>query len=222
MINQNSLVTLDIPKLMEAQQTVRNADEAKAYLARLELLHGILEGALAKMQRDKKLGEIPPDFIIQKARAVVHALSAAPAADNVLVTSFASKLKAANVADADADASRAKALSVVDNGVLPAYRRISAYLAQIEASAPHDTGLSRLPNGAALYKAMIRHMTDSDLDPEAVHQTGLNEVTRISGEMDTLLRAQGYTQGSVGARVAGMAAEPRFVQTCVRGLPTRP
>ncbi|MEP6880473.1 MAG: DUF885 family protein, partial [Dokdonella sp.] len=208
-INQNSGITVDIPKLMEAQQTVRDENEAKIYLARLESFPGILDGALARMRHDVELGAIPPDFIIHKSRAVVDAFSKGPAAKNVLYASFVSKLKAANVAKADTYA--ASALKTVNKGVLPAYRRISSYLAEIEPKAPHDAGLWRLPKGPALYKAMIRHMTDSDLDPDQVHQTGLDEVARISGEMDTLLSAQGYTEGSVGARMTAMSAEPRFV-----------
>ena len=209
LINQNSGVTVDIPKLMEAQQTVRNADEAKEYLTRLELFPQILDGALAKMKHDVDLGAIPPDFIIQKAKAVVDAFSAIPAADNVLYTSFVSKMKAAAVPDADSYA--AKALTVVGDGVLPAYTRISAYLGEIEPLAPHDAGLWRLPNGAALYKAMIRHMTDSDLDPEEVHQIGLDEVARITAEMDTLLHAEGYAEGTVGERIIAMSADPKYV-----------
>jgi uncharacterized protein (DUF885 family) len=208
-INQNSGVTVDIPKLMEAQQNVRNADEAKEYLERLERFPGILDGALAKMRHDVSLGAIPPDFIVQKAKAVVDAFSATPAVDNVLVTSLASKLKAADVADADDYATRAQ--KIVASGVLPAYQRISAYLGEIAPLAPHDAGLWRLPNGAALYKAMIRHMTDSDLDADEVHQIGLDEVARIAGEMDGLLREQGYTEGTVGERMIKLAADPRYV-----------
>ncbi len=208
-ITQNSGVTVDIPKLMEAQQNVRSADDAKNYLVRLESLADILDGALAKMRHDVELGAIPPDFIIHKSKAVVDAFVAAPAAENVLYANFVSKLKAANVADADSYST--KALSLVGDGVLPAYRRISAYLAEIEPKAPHDAGLWRLPNGAALYKATIRHMTDSDLDANQVHQIGLDEVARISAEMDSLLRAQGFTEGSVGARMTAMSAESRFV-----------
>lgn len=208
-INQNSGVTVDIQKLMEAQQTVRNAAEAKEYLERLGRYPEILDGALAKMRHDVDLGAIPPDFIVRKAKAVVDAFAAIPAADNVLVTSFASKLKAADVADAEAYS--AKALEIIGNGVLPAYQRISVYLGEIEPLAPHDAGVWRLPNGAALYKAMIRHMTDSDLDAEEVHQIGLKEVARITAEMDVLLREQGYTEGTVGERMIALAADPRFV-----------
>ncbi len=208
-ITQNSGVTLDITKLMEAQHTVRNGDEAREYLARLERVPGILDGALAKLRHDVELGAIPPDFIVQKSKAVVDAFAAIPAADNVLVTSFTKKLDAAKVADADAHS--AKALELIETGVLPAYRRISAYLAEIAPRAPHDAGVWRLPNGPALYKAMIRHMTDSDLDPEEVHQIGLAEVARITAEMDRLLRDQGFTKGTVGERMIALAADSRYV-----------
>ncbi|MEO6382902.1 MAG: DUF885 family protein, partial [Thermomonas sp.] len=113
-ITQNSGVTVDIPKLMEAQQNVRNADEAKQYLARLESLPGILDGALAKMRHDVALGVIPPDFIIHKAKVVVDAFAAIPASENVLYASFVGKLQTANVSDADIYS--AKALSLVDQG----------------------------------------------------------------------------------------------------------
>ncbi len=208
-INQNSGPAVDIPKLMEAQHLVRNAVEAKEYLNRLEALPGVLDGALAKLRHDVELGATPPDFIISKARAVIDAFAFAPAVDNVLHASFVTKLKTGNVADADEFSSRA--LAMVGDGVLPAYRRISVYLKEIEPLAPHDAGVWRLPNGEAFYKAMIRHMTDSDLDPASVHQIGLDEVKRITDEMDGLLRAQGYVDGAVGARMAAMAKNPDLV-----------
>jgi uncharacterized protein (DUF885 family) len=208
-INQNSGVAVDIPKLMEAQQNVRNADEARAYLERLGRFPGILDLALSKLRHDVELGAVPPDFIVHKAKVVVDAFSATPAVDNVLVTSFAGKLKAADIADSDGYVTQAQ--EIVASGVIPAYQRISAYLGEIAPLAPHDAGLWRLPNGTALYKAMIRHMTDSDLDAEEVHQTGLDEVARITGEMDGLLREQGYTQGTVGERMIKLAADPRYV-----------
>lgn len=208
-ITQNSGPTVDIPNLMEAQQAVTNADQAKVYLARLEQIAGTLDGALDKLRHDVELGAIPPDFIVSKSKAVVDAFAAGPAAENVFYSSFVAKLAKAEVADADGFA--AQALALVDESVLPAYRRVSAYLAEIEPLAPHDAGIWRLPNGEALYKAMIRHMTDTDLDAESIHQTGLEEVERISAEMDVLLRAQGYVDGTVGERMVAMGSEARFV-----------
>jgi len=208
-ITQNSGPTVDIPNLMEAQQAVTNADEAKVYLARLAEIPAALDGALDKLRHDVALGAIPPDFIIGKSRDVVEAFVAGPADQNVFYSSFVAKLAKADVADAQALA--AQALTLVEAEVLPAYSRVSAYLTQIEPLAPHDAGVWRLPNGEALYAAMIRHMTDTDMDADSIHQIGLAEVDRISAEMDVLLQAQGYVDGSVGERMIAMGSEERFV-----------
>lgn len=207
-INQMSGPAVDTAKLLEAQHAVVDAAQARDYLARLAAMPGMLDGALARMQHDVALGAIPPDFIIDATRITVDAFAQTPAADNVLVTSFRTKLDKAKVPGADGFVAQAEA--AVADGVLPAYRRISAYLAEIRPQAPHDAGIWRLPNGDALYRAMIRQMTDSELEPEAVHQIGLDEVARIAAEMDTLLRAQGYTEGTIGERMQKLGAEPRF------------
>ena len=208
-INQLSGPTLSIPNLMGSQHSVADVEQARRYLARLAALPGVLDDALAKLRHDVALGAIPPDFVIDKTRAVVDKFAAPRAADHSLVTGFRSRLDKAGVAGA-ADLA-AQAQSLVDEGVLPAYRRISAYLAEIRPQAPHDAGIWRLPQGDALYRAMVRQMTDSDLDPEEVHRIGLAEVARIAAEMDALLRAQGYATGSIGERMLALGAEKRFV-----------
>ena len=84
-------------------------------------------------------------------------------------------------------------------------------MGEIKASAPHDAGLWRLPNGEALYAAMIRHMTDSNLSADEIHRTGLSEVGRISQQMDEILRSEGYGEGSVGDRMQQLNVESRFL-----------
>ena len=208
-INQISGPTVDIPSLMEAQQSVKDEDEAEVYIARLARLPATLDGALDKVRHDAALGAIPPDFIVEKTKAVVDAFAAVPASESVLYVSFVDKLDQARIAGADQFASRA--LAIVGDEILPAYHRVSDYLAELKSTAPHEAGVWRLPNGEALYKAMIRHMTDSDLVAEDVHQIGLDEVIRITAEMDTILRANGYENGTVSARMAELGADERFV-----------
>jgi uncharacterized protein (DUF885 family) len=139
---------------------------------------------------------------------VVDTFAAVPAAQQPLVTSFRTRLATAKVEGADAFVAQAQAL--VGDEVIPAYRRISAYLATIRPQAPHDAGIWRLPNGDALYRALIRQMTDVERDPAEVHRIGLEEVARIGAEMDALLRTHGYTKGTVGERMQALGAEPRF------------
>jgi uncharacterized protein (DUF885 family) len=208
-IVQNSGPTVDIPNFLNSQQPVTNAAEAEAYLARLAGVRGALDGALESYRHGVQQGAIPPDFIVEKSLAVVEAFIEPAAGQNALYVSFADKLETAGIENAEAYADRA--LQIIDADVIPAYQRIADYMGEIRASAPHDAGIWRLPDGEALYAAMIRHMTDSDVSADDVHQTGLDEVDRITREMDAILRAEGYTEGTVGERMQKLNVEPRFL-----------
>ncbi|MCH5373287.1 MAG: DUF885 domain-containing protein, partial [Planctomycetes bacterium] len=208
-IVQNSGPTVDIPNFLTSQQPVTNAEEAEAYLVRLASVREALDGALESYRHGVQQGAIPPDFIVEKSLAVVEAFIEPPADQNPMYVSFADKLEAAGVENAQDYADRA--LKIIDAEVVPGYRRIADYMGEIRASAPHDAGIWRLPDGEALYAAMIRHMTDSDLSAEEIHQTGLDEVDRITQEMDAILRAEGYTEGTVGERMQRLNVEPRFL-----------
>jgi len=208
-IVQNSGPTVDIPNFLSSQQPVTDAAEAEAYLVRLAGVKDALDGALESYRHGVQAGAIPPDFIVDRSLAVVEAFIKGPAGENSLYVSFVDKLEAAGIESFEAYADRA--LRIIDADVIPAYRRIADYMGEIRASAPHDAGIWRLPNGAALYAAMIRHMTDSNLSAEEIHRTGLDEVDRITREMDQLLRAEGYAEGTVGDRMLKLNVEPRFL-----------
>ncbi len=208
-IVQNSGPTVDIPNFLSSQQPVTNATEAEAYLVRLASVKGALDGALQSYRHGVRQGAIPPDFIVDKSLAVVEAFAAPTADKNAIYLSFVERLQQAEVENAQGYADRA--LKIIDADVIPAYQRIADYMGEIRASAPHDAGVWRLPDGEALYAAMIRHMTDSNLSADDIHQTGLDEVDRITREMDVILRSQGYVEGSVGERIQELNVEPRFL-----------
>jgi uncharacterized protein (DUF885 family) len=58
---------------------------------------------------------------------------------------------------------------------------------------------------------MLKQFTTTDYTPDQVHQLGLAEVARIQAEMDTLLRAQGLTDGTVAERMKALGEDPRFL-----------
>jgi len=208
-IVQNSGPTVDIPNFLNSQQPVTNEAEADAFLLRLASVEEALDGALESYRQGVAQGAIPPDFIVDRSLEVVEAFLEPAADQNPLYLSFTGKLELAGIANAQAYADQA--LEIIDMSVLPAYGRIADYLGEIRSSAPHDAGVWRLPNGDALYAAMIRQMTDSTMSPDEIHRIGLDEVNRITHEMDEILRANGYTDGTVGERMQLLNVEPRFL-----------
>jgi len=208
-INQISGPTVDIPNFLNSKQAVNNGEQAEAYLVRLANVQDALDSALESFRLAVSKGAIPPDFVIDKSLAVVESFVEAPAEQNPIYTSFLERLDAANVEGAAAYAEQA--LTIISGEVIPAYTRIGDYLAEIRASAPHEAGIWRVPRGEALYAAMVRHMTDSERSPDEVHQIGLDEVERITREMDAILRSEGYSEGSVGERMQQLNSEERFL-----------
>lgn len=205
---QNAGPIVDVPNLMQAQQKVTNAAEAEAWLKRLSAFAATIDASREKIAADAKLGVTAPDFIITKIKNVVAASTAAEPAKNAMVADFAKKLRDADVTGADAYAARAARIMADD--VYPAQKRLLAELEAQAKTATHDAGVWRLPNGEALYAAMIRQMTDTTMSADAIHDTGLKEVARISAEMDAILKANGYKDGTVGARMTKLGEEARF------------
>jgi uncharacterized protein (DUF885 family) len=208
-IVQNSGPTVDIPNFLSSLQPVNNAADAEAFLVRLETVGDALDGALESYRHGVQQGAIAPDFIVEKSLGVVEAFLAPAPDQNPIYLSFSEKLQEAGIENAQEYSDRA--LQLIDSGVLPAYQRIADYLGEIRSSAPHDAGIWRLPDGEALYAAMIRHMTDSDMTADEIHQIGLDEVDRITREMGEILRSEGYTEGTVGDRIQQLNVDERFL-----------
>lgn len=197
-----------VPKLLASQHGVQTAADAEHYLARLAAYGAAIDQAIAKIEHDRKLGVVPPAFAIDGALESLAARSAGEPGDHPLATGLGEKTRAAGLDDPEAWTARAAAK--VREVVFPANARLAAKLASLREEAVADAGIWRLPQGAALYQAMILHMTDTTRSPQQIHDIGLAEVTRITAEMEAILRAEGYTEGGVGERMTALGKEARF------------
>ncbi len=187
---------VEIPAILEDKMAVRTRVDAMAYLTRLNNYALVLDDAVRKMEFDNELGVLPPDFSIDRTIENLTESIRVPAAENSLVTSFSQKLNDAGLERADEFV--AQAIDLVDEQVYPATRRMIEALAAVRPMASHEAGIGRLPNGAALYRAMITQMTDTTLSPEEIHAIGLVEVERIHGEMDVLLQSHWFNRRDRG------------------------
>jgi uncharacterized protein (DUF885 family) len=202
-----------LPSFLLSSHVVKNEKLARNYLKRLEAMGDKLDAVTAEMQRQARLGVIEPVALLDKAEiGIKDTVSPAPEA-NPLVTTFTERMKGAKGVDAKLSDSLTKdAAEALKTRVYPAYARMTAALEVVRPQAATQTaGVSRLPDGAAYYAAMLKEMTTTDYTPEQVHQLGLSEVTRITAEMDALLKTQGLDKGTVGERVKALQTDERFL-----------
>lgn len=193
----------EVPDFLDNQHRVEDAAGADAFLARLEAFAGVLDGETEKVREDAGQGVVPPDFVIDRALPQIRTLRDTPAADMAMIQSLVRKAGALNLSGYDA-----RAAAIVDEKVKPALSRQIAALEAIRPGAVHDAGVWRLPDGEAFYANGLKANTTTNLSAAEIHALGKEQVAEISAEIDAILKAQGYTQGTVGERVQALNKQP--------------
>jgi uncharacterized protein (DUF885 family) len=193
----------EVPDFLDSQHRVKDAADADAYLSRLEAFPAAMDGELARQRADAAKGVFAPDYILDTTMKMQAALRDQPAAQTVLVTSFVKKLK-----DAGLPPERARqAERIVAEKIFPALDRQRALVQALRAKASHDAGVWRLPDGEAFYAA-AEAATTTRLTGDEIHRIGLDQVAEISARIDTILKGQGMSQGSVGDRLVELNKRP--------------
>jgi uncharacterized protein (DUF885 family) len=205
-VSQLSGAYQGVPDFLESQHPVKTKADADAYLSRLAAFSTAVDQESEQVRHDAGLGCSPPDFVIDKTLIQLQALRGAPADKSNLVSSLATRAKAAGV-DGDWGAGAAK---IYEGQVQPALDRQIALLRDLRAKAPHDAGVWRLPKGQDYYRQSLAQATTTNLSPAEVHKLGLDKVAELSAQIDTAMKAQGYSKGTVGERFRALYDDPKF------------
>ena len=196
-----------VPDFLDTQHPVRDAQDAEYYLSRLQDFAANLVHEADRIRHDASIGVIPPDFIIDKTLGSLEQMRATPAAETTLVRSLARRAGEAGLSGEYA----ARATQLVAGPIAQGLEAEIAALRAIRPQAVHEAGVWRLPAGESYYQYGIRANTTTTMTGDEVHRIGLDQVADLQSQLDTLLRAQGYTRGSVGDRLNAMNLEERFL-----------
>jgi len=194
-----------VPDFLGSQHVIETKADADAYLSRLEAFATVMDQEIERVRRDVDLGVIPPDFVIERTLTQMNGLRAEPG-QSPLVTSVAERAAAKGI---DGDYA-GQAQAIYADKVLPALERQIALMGELAPRAVHDAGVWRLPDGEAYYEHALRASTTTTLTAEEVHQMGLEQARQLSARADVILKAEGYSQGSVGERIAALFKDPKY------------
>ncbi|GAM98348.1 hypothetical protein U91I_01981 [alpha proteobacterium U9-1i] len=198
-----------IPDFLDSRHAITNRAEADAYIARLSAYARQLDQESAMIAEDAANGMIPPDFCIRGAVSQLQSFANRQPAQTVLVESITRRVgEVAEIAAADKTALSTQAETIVRDEVLPAYRRQIEALNAVLPRATHDAGIWARPQGAEMYEAALRNYTTTNMTADEIHNMGVELVNSINGEMDTILKAQGMTRGTVAERMAALQRRP--------------
>ena len=203
---QNVGAYLDVPRFLDAEHPIETRADAEAYLARLQSYPTQLDGELERMKSARAAGLVPPDFLLDKAITAMGATAKDAANGGALVESIERRTKAKAIPGDWAGQAR----TIAQQQVLPALQRQLAELKAERAVAKSEPGMWARPHGDDYYRWALKASTTTTMSPDEVHRMGIDQVNELHGRMDPILKAIGYTKGSVGERMKQLAKDPRY------------
>lgn len=199
---------LELVNFLTTTHPIRQSRDVENYLARLALVAPRIDEGIAEAKAAAAAGMIPPRFVLQRVIEQLDGFTASKPADNPFVATLDKRITALGVAVSAEQRSQfvAAAEKEVTASIIPAYTRVRALLAGQLPAATDDAGVWRLPNGGDYYAASLESLTTTQLTPAEIHAIGLREVTRIEGEMESILQQLGYREGTLQSRVEKLNA----------------
>ena len=196
----------DVPDFLSSTHPVASADDAEAYLSRMAAMARNIEQEVERSRDEAAMGVIPQSFIIAKTLTQTRAAlaDAARGADSGMAMVLDRKARAAALTGDW----RARAGQYAAGSIAAALEQQVRLLEQLAPRSVTEAGVSRLPQGREFYQTCLRQHTSTALTAEEAHQRGLEEVRDYEGRLEPLLRAQGLSTGSVGARLTALGERP--------------
>src|SRR5216117_3798383 len=211
-VNQLFGVQNQFPSFMANTHRLLNRKDCDYYVMRLDALQKKFDQTLDGLKVREQKQILPPRFVVEEVIKEMTEFIGKPASENILATSF--KTRAAKIdklSETDRTDFQARVESAITNKVYPAYQKLIDYFRELLPKTTTDDGVWKLPDGDAFYAYKLHENTTTTLKPDEVHELGLREVSRIEGEMRTILDANGFAGQPTGEAMDKLAKDPRFL-----------
>jgi uncharacterized protein (DUF885 family) len=162
-------------------------EDAAKFVKRAKLMGPYLDDQIANLREGKARGRVAVRDAVQKTIDQLTRINATPA------ESLGIWKPAAAPRPSWSEAARARFANdlaeAIRTSVIAGMERYRAFLEKeiLPVSRPSEkAGLSALPGGLECYRQMIRVHTSLDLTPEAIHQIGLEEISKFRSDLAAL------------------------------------
>lgn len=211
-VNQINGPLIDVPDQMVTSQPLNTESEVLVYIKRLEAFDGFVQSVVAKLDADVNKSWIPPKVIIEQSIKGLQSFIEPTVKAHPLYIRLRDDLaKLTEIAPERRDDLLAQAEQAIEQNVYGSYGLMIHLQQQLLTKARPEAGIWAQPNGAAYYREAVKLLGDTDMTPDAIHQLGLDEVERINIELDTLLKSQGYEDGTVADRINEINNKAEFL-----------
>jgi uncharacterized protein (DUF885 family) len=209
-INQFWSFTLDLPQLgsgkgNEPFKTIKDYDD---FLKRLSVFPAWVDTAIYNMREGIKTGWVLPKALVEKVLPQLQAIVVKDATKSIFYNPV--KDMPDSFPTSDKQHLTAAYTQAIDSIIVPGYAKLHDFFEkEYLPKARATSGVGALPGGDAYYKYCIRYWTTTSLSADSIYQLGLNEVDRITGEMNKVKDETGF-KGDLKAFFEYLNKDPRF------------
>jgi len=197
-----------LSQLLRASPAATKRD-AEQILARLAAYPRRVDQEIAFLREGMALGWVPPRTVLERVLAQLDGQIGVATDQGPFFEPF-TRL-GGDIGAADRTALQERARRSIAGDVVPALRRLRAFVAdEYLPRAAADGALAGYPDGAAVYAEQVRRSTTTELTPAQIHATGLREVERLRGAMEAVMKEVGFA-GDFAAFVQYLNTDPKFL-----------
>ncbi|HSF81884.1 MAG TPA: DUF885 domain-containing protein [Anaerolineales bacterium] len=205
----------DFPELPRFVPLVTSDDYAK-YISRLASFQRFVSENIERMRAGLANGQIPARITLEGVSESIRSQIVADPEESLLFAPFRN-FPSAIPTNEQADLQKS-ARNAIQGSVVRAYQTLLEFIEKEYLPASQEKiGANNLPDGQEFYLHRIRYYTSLELTPEEIHQTGLEEVSRIRAEMEANIRKSSF-EGDFRTFVEYLRSDPRFYASTPEAL----
>ena len=201
----NSFAQLGSGNGMQPFKTVQDYDN---FLKRLDGFVAWTDQAIVNMKQGVQRGYTLPKVLAERTVPQLEAHIVAKPEESLYwgpITKMPADFSAA-----DRERLTGAYRAAIETRVVPTYRKLRDYMRdEYLPKTRLSDGMEGLPNGKAWYAYNVKRVTTTDYTPEQIHQIGLDEVKRIHGEMEGVMKQVGF-KGTRNEFFKHLNTDPQF------------
>jgi len=208
-IGQQGGIHIGFPQIVN-YQPVTTAEEYRKYFKRLRSFSKQVDDVINNMKKGMDAGLMPPGFIIEQTLPQMEGVISTDPEKSI----FYSTLKKENkLTPVELESVKSELKETILSSINPAYEKLHDFVKnQYLPNCRKESGIWSVPGGKERYQSSVNYYTTLPLSAEEIHNLGLQEVERISKEMDRLKDSIGFT-GTLDEFNSHLKSDPQFYFT---------
>ncbi|WP_443937537.1 DUF885 domain-containing protein [Pedobacter sp. MW01-1-1] len=187
-------------------KTVKNYED---WLKRVQAFSIWADTAIGNFKKGAQVGIVLPKALVVKMIPQMRSMEVGKPEESLFYGPILTLPK--DFSEADKQRLTAEYKNAITSVIIPTYKKLGDYLETEYLPKTRSTsGYAAMPGGLEWYTFLVKQQTTTNKTPEEIYQTGLKEVARIKGQMDSIKNLVGF-KGDLKAFFEYMKTDKKFM-----------